>query len=245
MTQMHDRSTAAATPYGLLTTVSTLAWGLGYFGMPHILLRFMAIEEEKKLVLSRRIATVWVLISMCVAILIGIIGYGASVAGSIPMFTTSSQSETVIIQFAHLSWTERLLTVTDRRRCPCWHPGMYHVNCRFPAFNCCFRCIPEPAPGLFKDQNEHCCFHECSPSYGYGNCHCSRFPGMEPGQLCIHHRILCMGRFWSILRTAGAVRPLLAPYQYAGRTGRYAYRRRYGLCMEVSGTPIRRKLQYL
>ena len=62
----------------------------------------MAIEEEKKLVLSRRIATVWVLISMCVAILIGIIGYGASVAGSIPMFTTSSQSETVIIQFAHL-----------------------------------------------------------------------------------------------------------------------------------------------
>ncbi len=47
MTQMHDRSTAAATPYGLLTTVSTLAWGLGYFGMPHILLRFMAIEEEK------------------------------------------------------------------------------------------------------------------------------------------------------------------------------------------------------
>ena len=77
-------------------------WSEVVNGMPHILLRFMAIEEEKKLVLSRRIATVWVLISMCVAILIGIIGYGASVAGSIPMFTTSSQSETVIIQFAHL-----------------------------------------------------------------------------------------------------------------------------------------------
>ena len=90
------------TEYGIIAIISCLAWGLGYFGMPHILLRFMAIEEEKKLVLSRRIATVWVLISMCVAILIGIIGYGASVAGSIPMFTTSSQSETVIIQFAHL-----------------------------------------------------------------------------------------------------------------------------------------------
>ena len=101
ITQLHDRATASAAPYGLLSIVSTVAWGLGYFGMPHILLRFMAIEEEK-LVLSRRIATVWVLISMCVAILIGIIGYGASVAGSIPMFTTSSQSETVIIQFAHL-----------------------------------------------------------------------------------------------------------------------------------------------
>lgn len=102
MTQLHDRAAASAAPYSLFSIISTLAWGLGYFGMPHILLRFMAIEEEKKLVLSRRIATVWVLISMCVAILIGIIGYGASVAGSIPMFTTSSQSETVIIQFAHL-----------------------------------------------------------------------------------------------------------------------------------------------
>ncbi len=33
--------------YGLLPIISTLAWGLGYFGMPHILLRFMAIEDEK------------------------------------------------------------------------------------------------------------------------------------------------------------------------------------------------------
>ena len=102
MMASHDAATGGSTSYSLLDIVSTMAWGLGYFGMPHILLRFMAIEEEKKLVLSRRIATVWVLISMCVAILIGIIGYGASVAGSIPMFTTSSQSETVIIQFAHL-----------------------------------------------------------------------------------------------------------------------------------------------
>ena len=39
--------------------ISTLAWGLGYFGMPHILLRFMAIEDEKKLVLSRRILHCW------------------------------------------------------------------------------------------------------------------------------------------------------------------------------------------
>ena len=68
MNHIHDRATGTAAPYSLLTIVSTLAWGLGYFGMPHILLRFMAIEDEKKLTLSRRIATVWVLISMCVAI---------------------------------------------------------------------------------------------------------------------------------------------------------------------------------
>lgn len=102
MTLSYDVNTGKAAPYSALTIVSTAAWGLGYFGMPHILLRFMAIEDEKKLTLSRRIATVWVLISMCVAILIGIIGYAASVAGAIPLFTQSSESETVIIQFAHL-----------------------------------------------------------------------------------------------------------------------------------------------
>lgn len=49
MNHIHDRATGTAAPYSLLTIVSTLAWGLGYFGMPHILLRFMAIEDEKKL----------------------------------------------------------------------------------------------------------------------------------------------------------------------------------------------------
>ena len=47
--------TGESTSYSALTIISTLAWGLGYFGMPHILLRFMAIEDEKKLAFSRRI----------------------------------------------------------------------------------------------------------------------------------------------------------------------------------------------
>lgn len=57
-----------------LTIISTLAWGLGYFGMPHILLRFMAIRKVKQIKQSRRIATVWVVISLSAAILIGVIG---------------------------------------------------------------------------------------------------------------------------------------------------------------------------
>ena len=88
-------------PYGFLTIVSTLAWGLGYFGMPHILLRFMAIEDENKLKLSRRIASIWVVIAMGVAILIGLIGLGMSKAGAIGELTTSGVSETVIIRIAH------------------------------------------------------------------------------------------------------------------------------------------------
>ena len=89
------------TPYGFLTVVSTLAWGLGYFGMPHILLRFMAIEDENKLALSRRIASIWVVIAMGVAILIGVIGLGMTAAGVIPELTTSGSSETIIVSIAH------------------------------------------------------------------------------------------------------------------------------------------------
>lgn len=60
--------------YGLYTILSTMAWGLGYFGMPQVLLRFMAIRDAKELKQSRRIATVWVIISLGAAVVIGIIG---------------------------------------------------------------------------------------------------------------------------------------------------------------------------
>ena len=59
---------------GFVPILSGLVWGLGYFGMPQVLLRFMAIRNEKDLTLSRRVATVWVVISLTAAILIGIIG---------------------------------------------------------------------------------------------------------------------------------------------------------------------------
>ncbi|MBE6612976.1 MAG: sodium/proline symporter [Ruminococcaceae bacterium] len=61
-------------PVGFVTILSGLVWGLGYFGMPQVLLRFMAIRSEKELTLSRRVATVWVLISLSAAIFIGVIG---------------------------------------------------------------------------------------------------------------------------------------------------------------------------
>ncbi len=63
-----------AREYGLLSVCSMLAWGLGYFGMPQVLLRFMAIRKEEELKMSRRIAMVWVVISLTVAVFIGIVG---------------------------------------------------------------------------------------------------------------------------------------------------------------------------
>ena len=101
MTQGYDAAAGQASSYGGLSIVSTLAWGLGYFGMPHILLRFMAIEDEKKLVLSRRIASVWVVIAMTASIVIGMVGLGMTKAGALE-FLSGSSSETLIVRVASL-----------------------------------------------------------------------------------------------------------------------------------------------
>ena len=101
MLASHNVADNSATSYSLLDIVSTLAWGLGYFGMPHILLRFMAIEDEKKLVLSRRIASVWVVIAMTASIVIGMVGLGMTKAGALE-FLSGSSSETLIVRVASL-----------------------------------------------------------------------------------------------------------------------------------------------
>ncbi len=102
ITEIYDPVNKASSPYGFLTACSMLAWGLGYFGMPHILVRFMAIGDEKKIALSRRVASVWVVIAMFVALLIGMIGLAMSANGSIPVLEGSGNAERVIIYITNL-----------------------------------------------------------------------------------------------------------------------------------------------
>lgn len=94
LSAIYDVAGNAAVQYSALSAVSLLAWGIGYFGMPHILVRFMSIEDEKKLVLSRRVASVWVTIAMGVAIFIGVVGLGVVKAGNMAPL---EDSERVII----------------------------------------------------------------------------------------------------------------------------------------------------
>ena len=101
LTASHVAADNSSSPYGALTIASTLAWGLGYFGMPHILLRFMAIEDREKLKISRRVATVWVVIAMTVAIIIGVVGNAVTAADALP-FLDGNTSETIIVRMADL-----------------------------------------------------------------------------------------------------------------------------------------------
>ena len=105
ITQLYDPVTKSSSPYGALTACSMLAWGLGYFGMPHILVRFMAIEDEKKISISRRVASVWVVIAMFIALAIGIIGLAMSANGKIPVLEGSGNAERVIIYITNLMST--------------------------------------------------------------------------------------------------------------------------------------------
>ncbi|MEZ8186352.1 sodium/proline symporter PutP [Shewanella sp. 5S214] len=82
----------------IIGLVSLLAWGLGYFGQPHILSRFMAIGSPKDLVLSRRIAMTWMIVSLFGALATGI-------AGSLYFAAEPLEnSETVFIHLAHAAF---------------------------------------------------------------------------------------------------------------------------------------------
>ncbi len=95
-----DVASATTGSYGALPIFSTLAWGLGYFGMPHILLRFMAIDNPEKLKTSRRIASVWVVISMGIAVFIGMAGYSLMKAGIVGPYADASAAETIIVDIS-------------------------------------------------------------------------------------------------------------------------------------------------
>ena len=90
-----DITRTTPSPYTFLMIISTLAWGLGYFGMPHILVHFMAVESEDKLSLSRRVGSIWCVISLGVAVLIGIIGFGILPA-------SEPEAENMIVNVARL-----------------------------------------------------------------------------------------------------------------------------------------------
>jgi sodium/proline symporter len=84
-------------PISFLTMVSLLGWGLGYFGQPHIIIRFMAIEKLSLLRDARRIAVTWTAVSMCSALIIGMIGI---VYLEAPLI--GSASETVFMELTKL-----------------------------------------------------------------------------------------------------------------------------------------------
>ncbi|MBN8252401.1 sodium/proline symporter PutP [Priestia flexa] len=78
--------------------ISFLAWGLGYFGQPHIIVRFMAISSIKELKPARRIGMGWMIISIIGAMFTGLVG----IAYVDQTATTLADPETIFIKFAQV-----------------------------------------------------------------------------------------------------------------------------------------------
>jgi sodium/proline symporter len=79
--------------------ISGLGWGLGYFGMPHILVRFMAVRSANDIRRSRIIAMLWVCISLCAAVAIGLLGR-VYLDGQGFTYATQAEAERIYLKFA-------------------------------------------------------------------------------------------------------------------------------------------------
>lgn len=95
-------------PITAVEIVSNLAWGLGYCGMPHILVRFMAIKNEKELKKSSIIAIVWVMLSLGLAVVIGIVGRAFMYPIILGETAGSMSAESVFIEMIKKIFIENL-----------------------------------------------------------------------------------------------------------------------------------------
>ena len=97
-----DINSSSAGAYTFIMIVSTMAWGLGYFGMPHILTHFMAADSEEKLTLSRRIGSIWCVVSLGVATVIGIVGFAMAKNGVLALPGSEPEAENIIVNTANV-----------------------------------------------------------------------------------------------------------------------------------------------
>lgn len=87
--------------FKIIDIISQLAWGLGYMGMPHILVRFMAVRNEKELNKSKAVAIVWVALSLVFAVIIGVVG-----RAYLSPVLTGGDEENVFIEMISKIFTE-------------------------------------------------------------------------------------------------------------------------------------------
>ena len=82
--------------FSVIEVISLLAWGLGYFGQPHILVRFMAIRSSDEIKQATKIAMTWVVLSLIASVLVGLVG-----RVFLPTVLEGTDVETVFMVMTH------------------------------------------------------------------------------------------------------------------------------------------------
>ncbi len=70
----YESGTSIGGTIAMVSVVSSLAWGLGYFGMPHILVRYMSIRDPEEIKVARRVSLVWIVIALAAVCIMAVIG---------------------------------------------------------------------------------------------------------------------------------------------------------------------------
>ncbi len=109
--------------YKGMSILSALAWGLGYFGMPHIIVRFMGIRSNDEVKKARRIGTVWMIISYVGTFLIGTLGTSYLLNHGILLGTGNEQvSVAGVVQFGD---AETVFSATMQQMYPAFIAGLF------------------------------------------------------------------------------------------------------------------------
>ena len=163
-----------------------------------------------KLKTSRRIATVWVVISMFIAVLIGIIGNSVTKAGKIPFLGTSSDAETIIIKLSDLLSQHGVFLRAGGRSGPVRHPGLHHVHRRLPAAGRRLQRVSRPGAGLLRHRSSA---PRSSMLAARGTVIGIAVVGIllawNPSSSVFRDRVLRLGRLRRGLRPAGPLLPVL------------------------------------
>ena len=111
----------APTEYGVITMISMLAWGLGYFGMPQVLVRFLSIRSSEEIKKSRIIATTWCVVSqallpsfMCGIVVSGIFAASMSSSSSYLIIGASAVGENIFRGLLYRKATDRQVMMVAR-----------------------------------------------------------------------------------------------------------------------------------
>ena len=243
MTLSYDVNTGKAAPYSALTIVSTAAWGLGYFGMPHILLRFMAIEDEKTETVPPRCN---------------------HLGRNLPVRCRLYRCDRLYHEQSRRTGDADRIEFRNHYRknfrpalparcdiCPACgcdsrrHFSFHHVHFGLAAAGCIFcgffrhsRCFPQR---FFQQKRKHGCRKNYTPC---NFCRC-RIHCQKSGQFRICHRFFRLGWIRCRIRTGCSVFPVLETYQQMGRTCRYGLRGFHGIYLEIPDPPARWYLEHL
>ena len=112
--------------FGGMSIVSALAWGLGYFGMPHIIVRFMGIRSNKEVKNARRIGTVWMVISYVGTFIIGTLGTVYLLKSGILLGTNAADvADAAALGVSQFGDAETVFSATMQQMFPAFIAGIF------------------------------------------------------------------------------------------------------------------------